>query len=98
MDTLSLQQLALQLGIAGLLVLVGYRVAVLFIARWSETEAARTKSLEVGLGRIADHVGDVRESVAALDGKLNAVLSIGRETPAEGLPILRRGTTEGGSR
>jgi len=62
---LDWQQLILQLGIAGAMLFVVYRVAVLLIEKWavaeagrtkamSESEAARTKSVTEGFKAITD--------------------------------------------
>jgi hypothetical protein len=37
------QQLIIQLGISGLIVFVGYKIAIKFIEAWSRAEAERTK-------------------------------------------------------
>jgi len=37
------QQLIIQLGISGLIVFVGYRIAMRLIDRWTQTESERTK-------------------------------------------------------
>jgi hypothetical protein len=63
----TLEQVGLQLGIAGLLVVVGYRLAVLLIDRWQTTQATqtaafaeaerdRTRALTIGLTSISDRV------------------------------------------
>lgn len=49
---LDVKQLALQLGIAGLLIAVGYRIALVLIKNWRETEKERTAALERGFGTI----------------------------------------------
>jgi hypothetical protein len=55
---LSPAQIALQLGIAGLLVVVGYRIALVLIKNWRETESERTTALANGLSAITTSVNN----------------------------------------
>ena len=90
---MDIQQIGLQLGIAGLLVLVGYRIAVLLIGNWRETEKERTAALAVGFMALVSKVDahhtadlgshqDIAEGIARVDGKLDQAL--GWATPAGG--------------
>lgn len=93
---MSPEQIALQLGIAGLLVIVGYRVALVFIARWGTVEDARTKTLDANLSTITSSMNRVHEGQARLEGKLDAVLGFPEPearsrvtTRPKGIPIYR---------
>lgn len=95
---MNIEQIGLQLGIAGLLVVVGYKIAILLISRWSATEKERTSALTTGLQQIAasinqHSVADLQshatlgEAVARIDGKLDALLDQReRYTPIHGVP------------
>lgn len=62
---MDIKQLALQLGIAGLLVLVGYRVALVFIERWGKSEDKRTDAMAAGFASLVVEIRDTREAVTA---------------------------------
>ena len=53
---MNLYQVALQLGIAGLVVAVGYKIALVLIRSWREAEKERTKAIGDGLTAIAGAV------------------------------------------
>lgn len=50
------QQIVVQLGIAGLLIVVGFKIAMVFIDRWAKTEDKKTEALTAGFKAIADRV------------------------------------------
>jgi hypothetical protein len=93
----SLEQLFLQLGIAGALVFVGWKVSTLLIEKWSVGEAARTKAIAEGFAAItgkvdAHHTADLQahaelgESVANIRGLLTREDSpVKRKTPVRGV-------------
>lgn len=39
---MDLEQLGLQLGVAGLIIIAGYKLAIVFIERWGKVQDART--------------------------------------------------------
>lgn len=51
---MTTEQLFLQLGIAGAILFVGYRVALVFIDRWAKVEDRKTTALETGFKSIVD--------------------------------------------
>lgn len=76
------QNLIIQLGVSGLIVYGGIRIALLLIDRWSVAEAARTKAITegfTGLGGKVDlhHTADIEshrelgEGIAEIRGKLD---------------------------
>ena len=65
---MSIEQVGLQLGITGLVVIVVYRTALVFIARWAVVEDRRTQSLEAGLTSIATEARGIANEV-----KVNAI-------------------------
>lgn len=54
MDGVNLEQLGLQLGLAGLLILVGFKTAMVFIDRWGKVEDKKTDALAAGFKAITD--------------------------------------------
>lgn len=84
-NSVDLQQLLLQLGIAGAILLVFYLVAMKFIDAWTKSEAKRTEVLEAGLGKIADRVADAHNDVVALKSAVETVLDL---TPVRGVRQL----------
>lgn len=60
---MNIEQVALQLGIAGLIIFVGYKIVQEFLERWSKVEEGRQKEegrrtdvLEKGFGSIVEKV------------------------------------------
>lgn len=77
---MDLSQLAVNLGIAGtvvvLVLVVVYRIAILLIRSYRESEKERTQALENGLGAIVDRIATIGDSVARFEGKLGTAVSI----------------------
>ncbi len=82
---MSIEQVGLQLGIAGLLLVVIYRISLKLIESWAKSEAARTSVLAAGLESIvtkvdnyaisdAKHHLDTSERIAKIEGALMVVL------------------------
>lgn len=86
---MSLEQVALQLGIAGFVILVGYRIAMKLIENWRATEKERTSALTVGLTSIADKVqahsiadveshAEMTDRISKFEGKLEQLTRTAR--------------------
>ena len=88
---LDFNTLAVNLGIAGtviaLVLVVVYRIAILLIRNWRETEKERTAELGVGLTSIADRVqshsvadleshAELSDRVSRFEGKLDQVIRL----------------------
>lgn len=82
---MQLEQLALQLGLAGFLVLVWYRLELIRIKNHAVTEDKKTAALTVGFqslgGKIDTHTSAdlesharLLESVSRVEGKFDAIL------------------------
>lgn len=91
---MNVEQLALQLGLAGLLLLIGYRIAMLLISNWREAERERTAALAIGFAALVNKVDvhhtsdleshrDMADGIAGLNGKLDAAMGW---TPVRGVP------------
>lgn len=55
---MSPEQIVLQLGIAGLIVWVGYKIAMKWLDRWSESEREKNASIAEGFKSITTSVGN----------------------------------------
>lgn len=99
---MTLEQVGLQLGIAGLLAVIGYRIALVLIRTLRESDKERTSVLKEQLASIvssvnAHSVADLQshamqtEQIARFDAKLDAVLEQHQRerTPVQGVPIVR---------
>jgi len=92
---MNLNQLAVQLGVAGFLILivllVVYRIAILLIRNWRAIEKERTTALTDGLTSIVDRLQFVGDKVVHLDGKLEQLTHPRPRiiTSAVGQPHLR---------
>lgn len=93
---MNLEQLGIQLGIAGFVLLIGYRIALVLIKNWRETEAERTQAIAAGFSTLtgkvdAHHTQDLQShqqlatGIARFDAKLDAVLD-GQERSGVGPP------------
>lgn len=92
--SIDLTSLAVNLGIAGtvivLVIVVGYRIAIRLIRNWRESEKERTAELGVGLGKIADRIATIGDTVARVEGKLDGQRERHRVvTNPTGVPHLR---------
>lgn len=93
---MNVEQLTLQLGIAGLVVGVAYKLGMALIERWSVAEQARAKATAEGfaalVGKVdAHHTADI-QSHAAMGAQLagiSARLDERRATPPSGVRVLR---------
>lgn len=94
---MNLEQVGLQLGIAGLMLVAGYRIALVLINNWRATEKERTEALTVGLSSIGDKVerhaqadlkshSELTDRVSRFEGKLDALLEANERTPVTPLP------------
>lgn len=101
------KQILVQLGIAGLLVVVFYRVAVLLIANWREAEKERTAAIAAGFSSVTasisvHHHADVAGHERMADGlgevqqavvRVEAKLdTLADLTPVRGITAPRRQT------
>ena len=75
-------QLVLQLGIAGAMLFIGWKIATLLIEKWSIAEAARTKEIAEGFARVTGRVeahhtadiqshGELARGIAEIRGRLD---------------------------
>lgn len=111
---MSLEQLFLQLGVCGAMLLVWFRLearrmelAAKDDERRNDTENRKTEAMEEGFRSLASMVGDHAQSDtqahAAMTERLAAIESnLGiRKTPPQGVPAIReinRARTQGGDR
>ncbi len=87
---MNLWQLGVQLGISGLLAVIGYRITLVFIDRWGKTEDKRTDAISSGLERLADRIDNGFSSMATrIDNISQAQARVeGRVmTPILGVPV-----------
>lgn len=82
---MNTEQLFLQLGIAGAVLLVAYRVFVLLINRWGVADAKRTEALTEGLTSISQKLDahatadaqshkDMTDRISRFEGRIEGVL------------------------
>lgn len=76
---MTTEQIVLQLGIAGLLILVGGKIALALIERWGKVESERTIALRDGF---ADMATSIRAGFVRMDHKLDVALA-GRPPAAD---------------
>jgi hypothetical protein len=96
---MNLENLATNISIAALIVLVGYRIALLLIKNWRDTERERTIALAEGFANLvgkvdAHHTADI-QSHADLGAHLAAIetaLWQRRGTPVHGIRPIRAAT------
>lgn len=95
---MNVEQVGLQLGVAGLLIYSGVKVALLLIANWREAEKERTKALADGftglIGKLdAHHTSDLQSHQAMATGiaEIKTTLSEWGNTPARGIPRVPSG-------
>ena len=89
---MNIEQLGLQLGIAGLVLLIGYKLAVLLIRNWREAEKERTQVLADNFGGMTESMQRSAESLGRIEGGINALVDQRRATPAHGLRVVRSPT------
>ncbi len=92
MEGLSFEQVALQLGISGVLIYAFVKVALVFISNWSKAEEARTKALADGFSALISkvdnhHTNDIQShtglatGIAEIRGKLDEAIGWQERTP-----------------
>jgi hypothetical protein len=98
----DIENLIIQLGISGAVLVVGYRLAGQLIRHWREVEDKRSDVLERKLAAIVDkvdehHTADL-ESHAAMAAQLARIETrqdFHSETPARGVRLVRTPTNNG---
>lgn len=85
---MSFQELAASFGIGGLVIIIGYRLALVFIKNWRAIEDKRTVAISDGFRDLTQSQQLIAADVAEIKGQLNASSSR-RSTPASGLRVLR---------
>jgi hypothetical protein len=85
---MSAQDLAASFGIGGLVIVIGYRLAIVFIRAWRETERERTMAIADGFRDLTQSQQNIATDVAEIKGLLGAG-EPRRATPAHGLRVLR---------
>lgn len=81
---MDLEQVGLQLGISGLLIYAGVKIALILIANWREAEKERTAALAAGFTALVNKVDthhtsdieshrDMSNGIAELKGKLETI-------------------------
>lgn len=83
---MNIEQVGLQLGIAGFVLAIGYKLAVLLIKNWRETESERTAIMADQFSNITSSVQRLAEGQAHMHGKLDQALG---QTPAHGVRLVR---------
>lgn len=100
---MTLEAMFLQLGVAGAMLLVFWRLGTMLIESWSRSDAARTETFRAGLSELnatldkhaADDAASHREmtkQVALVHGKMDGIMTERRFTPVEGVPVDQRRT------
>lgn len=101
---MTLDQLFLQLGICGAMLLVGWRVATQWLTYQRDAERERTAAIAKGMGDIAalvsEHATADQDAHAKQVDRLAAIestLGLRIKTPVRGVPVetVRRSPTDG---
>lgn len=99
---MNLENLIIQLGISGAVLVVGARLASQIIRQWREVEDKRTDAMAVGFARVVDkvddhHTADIQShaEMAAQLARIETRQDFHAETPARGVRLVRTPTNNG---
>ena len=67
----ALLQLGLQVPVVSIICLVVWKLGVLAITKWSESDGKRTDAMAKGFADITSHLGSHGERLARMDEKLD---------------------------
>lgn len=104
---MTIEQLFLQLGIAGAVLFVAYRLFLVLITRWSHADEKRTEVLGEGMKSISSKLDahatadaqshrDMTDRISKFEGRIDGVLDAAeRFTPVGGVPTKPSATGYG---